>query len=345
MVHAMFSPGAVSEFLRHHTESSPWVRVLRAVETGVPFASEDHVPVATIRHTAFYKSLMKPYGIGGCFGTKLWDRVDGRAVFIVTCAEDQLATMRSRALPVLERLAPHLHRSLSLCWAIRRERAKGLEDGLARQADAVFVLNERREVVFRNAAASKLLEDGVVRLLAATQRLRLGSRKDNAALDSLFELLTLPKTRAIAPTRHQQTLIRSPPALTRSIMTFSAPGRSGPNLLEVLTLPGAEASVIESIFQDRLREPHYLVTVRLRDSLSVPAFEDVRKVFGLSQKETQVALALVEGQSIEDFAASRGVSVDTVRWHLKNIYRRTGCKSQADLVRLVLSLVCRARFG
>ena len=48
--------------------------------------------------------------------------------------------------------------------------------------------------------------------------------------------------------------------------------------------------------------------------------------------------SLVNGDSIEKQAQDRGLSIDGVRWHFKNIYQRTGCSSQAELVRLVVSL-------
>lgn len=345
MVHAMFSPGAIPEYLRNHSESSPWITILRAVETGVPFATEDHVPLGSIKQTPFYKKLLKPYGIGGGFGVKLWDRVDGRAMFMATCAEDARATMKPRLLPVLAKLAPHLQRSLELCWALRRERAKGIEDGLARQADAVFVLNERREVVFMNAAARKATEDGLVRIAPGNQLLRFASRKDNTAFDALFKSSNAAPLNAPANPQRMVSLMATPAAPSRRLMTFSAPGEIGPNLLEILPLHHAELSTIGSIFRDRIKEPHALVTVRRRGGLSAPSIEDIRTVLGLSQKEAEVTLALVEGQSVEDYANSRDVAIDTIRWHLKNIYRQTDCNSQADLVRLVLSLVGRANLG
>jgi DNA-binding CsgD family transcriptional regulator len=341
MVHAMFSPGAIPEFLRNHADSSPWITVLRSVETGVPFATEDHVPLASIRSTEFYRELLKPHRIAGGFGVKLWDRVDGRAMFIATCGEDLLVPMKIKLLPVIERLTPHLQRSLALCWALRRERARGLEEGLARQADAVFVLNKRREVVFTNAAGRKALEEKVVKLNSSTQRLRLSSAKDSAAFDHLVDLVSASAPLRGTASRAQQHVVSK----QRRIMTFTAPGASGPNLLEILPLPSAEASPAESIFLDKLKEPHVLVTVRRRGGLSAPSIEDIRIALNLSQKEAEVTLAIVEGRSIEEFATSRQVSVDTVRWHLKNIYRRTDCSSQADLLRLVLSLVGRANLG
>jgi DNA-binding CsgD family transcriptional regulator len=345
VVHAMFSPGAIPEFLRNFSESSPWVPLLRTVETGVPFASEDRVPIATIRNTPFYKNFLKPYSIGGCFGVKLWDRSDGRALFVATCAEAQLATMKIALLPVLKRLAPHIERSLSLCWALRRERARGLEDGLSRQTDAVFVLNQQAEVVYQNAAARRAVAEAVVRVSPANPKLRLVTRKDNAKFDALFSGLdTVSVSGSVTPTRHQASVIASA-VRPRQLMTFQVAGSPGLNLLEIIPLAGASSAKVDCIFRDRQKEPHALVTVRRRNALTSPAIGDIRTVFQLSQKEAEVTLALVEGVSLEDYASSKDITVDTVRWHLKNIYRRTECKNQADLVRLVLSLVGRANLS
>lgn len=347
IVHAMFSPGAIPEYLRNHAESSPWITILRTVETGVPFATEDLVPLASIKATPFYKNLLKPYAIGGGFGVKLWDRADGRAMFIVTCAEAQLSAMKPALLPLVGRLTPHLQRSLALCWALRRERARGLEDGLSRQADAVFVLNDRGEAVYFNAAARAAVEQRVVRLLAGSQRFRLGSRKDDAAFDELLKSAMIAQHSGEPPVPFSQALSKGGKASPRQrkLMTFTAPGGNGPNLLEILSLPAAGARTVDSIFHDRQKEPHFLVIIRRRGALVPPSIDDIKTIFGLSQREAEVALALVEGKSVEDLARARDVSTDTVRWHLKNIYRRTDCNSQADLVRLVLSLVGRAGLG
>jgi DNA-binding CsgD family transcriptional regulator len=317
--------------------------VLRVVDVGVPFSSEDHVPLSTIKSTSFYKTLLKPHRIGGCFGVKLWDRADGRAVFVATSPEEHLAATKLRLFPILERLAPHLSRSLALSWALRRQRAKGLEDGLSRQADAVFVVNVRGEVVFMNAAAKLAVQQGIVRVAPSTQKLGLVSRKENAAFGAMLRGSGAAAAEISAPAQRQILgLDPGDAGSSRRLMTFTSPANNGPNLLEILTLPGGEASTIQSIFHDRAREPHALVTVRRRGGLGAPSLEDIRTVFGLSQREGEVTLALVEGRSVEDFANATGVAVDTVRWHLKNIYRRTECSNQAGLVRLVLSLVGRA---
>ena len=64
----------------------------------------------------------------------------------------------------------------------------------------------------------------------------------------------------------------------------------------------------------------------------------IRAGLGLTPKQADVVWALVNGDGIEKQARERGLSIDGVRWHFKNIYQRTGCATQAELVRLVASL-------
>ena len=78
--------------------------------------------------------------------------------------------------------------------------------------------------------------------------------------------------------------------------------------------------------------------MRVRGLLGVPSTEHIRVGLGLTPKQAEAVWSLVNGESIEKQAQDRGLSVDGVRWHFKNIYQRTGCSSQAELVRLVVSL-------
>ena len=56
--------------------------------------------------------------------------------------------------------------------------------------------------------------------------------------------------------------------------------------------------------------------------------------FGLTPRETQVALHLAGGGSIADYAAEHGLSEQTVRSQLKSIFGKTGVNRQAALAAL-----------
>ncbi len=58
----------------------------------------------------------------------------------------------------------------------------------------------------------------------------------------------------------------------------------------------------------------------------------LRRAYGLTPSEAEVALALLQGQGLDEIAALRGVLQDTIRSQLKAIYRKTGAANQAMLV-------------
>ena len=59
----------------------------------------------------------------------------------------------------------------------------------------------------------------------------------------------------------------------------------------------------------------------------------------LTPAETQVAVWLAEGKSVRDMADATGHTRAAIYWHLQQIYQKHSISRQADLVRLMLSLV------
>ncbi|MGM9482382.1 helix-turn-helix transcriptional regulator [Roseateles sp. NT4] len=65
--------------------------------------------------------------------------------------------------------------------------------------------------------------------------------------------------------------------------------------------------------------------------------DTVRQLFGLSKREAELAAALCSGLTLDDLAAERGTSINTVRSQLKSVFNKTGTSRQADLVSLLLA--------
>ena len=64
----------------------------------------------------------------------------------------------------------------------------------------------------------------------------------------------------------------------------------------------------------------------------------VAAVLGLTPAESQVAVALAQGQNVREIAAATGRKASSVYWHLRRIYTKHHIAGQVELVRLVLSL-------
>ena len=80
-----------------------------------------------------------------------------------------------------------------------------------------------------------------------------------------------------------------------------------------------------------------LITEPGRQSRIDPAL--VATALELSPAESHVAVWLAEGQSVREMAEATGRTEATIHYHLHHIYQKRGLSRQADLVRLVLSLV------
>jgi DNA-binding CsgD family transcriptional regulator len=66
-----------------------------------------------------------------------------------------------------------------------------------------------------------------------------------------------------------------------------------------------------------------------------PPQELVRAVYGLTQAESELALALLRGNDMHSAAAQLDISVETARTQLKRIFAKLGCRSQAAMIRVL----------
>jgi DNA-binding CsgD family transcriptional regulator len=62
--------------------------------------------------------------------------------------------------------------------------------------------------------------------------------------------------------------------------------------------------------------------------------ELLRRQFGLSPRQTNLTALLLSGRSVKEAAFTLGITEGSARQYLKLIFRKTGARRQADLVRL-----------
>lgn len=81
--------------------------------------------------------------------------------------------------------------------------------------------------------------------------------------------------------------------------------------------------------------PKALFVVTDPDDGTVPAEQAVRDVWGLTAAEARLAVAIAGGHSVESASATLGVSRETSRSQLKQVFRKLGINRQQDLTRLL----------
>ena len=79
--------------------------------------------------------------------------------------------------------------------------------------------------------------------------------------------------------------------------------------------------------------PKVMLVVRQHPLRAQAAGEMMRAAYQLTAAESDVALALFNGESRTELACRRGVSAETLRSQIKSIYAKTGVDSEAGLMR------------
>jgi DNA-binding CsgD family transcriptional regulator len=62
-----------------------------------------------------------------------------------------------------------------------------------------------------------------------------------------------------------------------------------------------------------------------------------RQTYGLTEAEARVATAFASTDSLDQAAETLRLSRETIRWHLRQLYRKTGTHRQSALLRRLAS--------
>jgi DNA-binding CsgD family transcriptional regulator len=62
-------------------------------------------------------------------------------------------------------------------------------------------------------------------------------------------------------------------------------------------------------------------------------------LFGLTRRESEVALAIVAGHGLRGAAQELGVAVTTARTHLQHVFEKTHTRRQSELTSLILQIM------
>jgi DNA-binding CsgD family transcriptional regulator len=61
-------------------------------------------------------------------------------------------------------------------------------------------------------------------------------------------------------------------------------------------------------------------------------------LYDLTPAESRIFELIADGQALSDIAVVLGIAPSTVKTHLLRVFDKTGCRRQADLVKLAASM-------
>lgn len=75
-----------------------------------------------------------------------------------------------------------------------------------------------------------------------------------------------------------------------------------------------------------------------KETISTELITNTMKTFNLSSREQEVILEVIHGLEYQDIAKKLFISLETVRSHIKNSYRKIGVSSRAEAIARILKL-------
>jgi len=209
------------------------------------------------------------------------------------------------------RLAPHLDRAYECLQTIlaASQQNTALAEVMDRLPAGILLLDEHAKVVFSNRAAQRMVgrRDGFEIFDGAVV---VADPDSNEMLERLIGEVVDPRAK---PNTGGTLAVQRPSGQAAYPVSVSR------------LLPGEALGDIVAC-----------VLVSDPDSGVEPAVDLVRSLHGLTRAESELVGDLARGRTLEEASQSRGVSINTVRSHLKRAFRKTGTCRQAELVQLVL---------
>jgi DNA-binding CsgD family transcriptional regulator len=269
------------------------------------------LPEERRRPGVFFSEFFRPLGLEECLGGTL-AAAKGRFAMVGLHRAPDRKAFDDDDIAKLERLMPHLSRALQLrrSFLTLDRRDTALAEACDRLAAGFIGLDDGGRTLFANAAAR-----------------RLSARSDGIALDRDGRVYAVDRAANQRLAELARDVVSGGPG---GVVRVPRPQGRAPYVIMVAPL-----NLETGVDGGRRRSRGTLFVIHDPLSLSPPVPQLVAEMFGLPLGSATILAALAAGVELKDYAERAGISMNTVRFHLKTAYSRTGVHRQSDLVRLV----------
>jgi DNA-binding CsgD family transcriptional regulator len=295
---------------RHYSRVNVWrEHGAHLYAEGAVIVDEEFYPRDLLKRTEFYNDCLLLNGATRCL-TGVINRREGEIFVLTAMRAEHGQAFDAAEAKLVEPLVAHLTRA-----RILQEHLQVLESGeMALNALNLGILLIARDglVVFFNRAADEIVrsDDG---LLLRSGRLAASNREPDDGLQKLFRYATAPDESKDCP---PGVLVTRPSGRPPFHVT-AAPLRCMPRPFIGTTPPAAVVLITDP-------EKHRPV-----------AADALKGAYGLTAKEATLAIALAEGQPLDQAAEQLHIRYETARTHLRRILSKTETSRQSELVLLL----------
>jgi DNA-binding CsgD family transcriptional regulator len=282
------------------------MRILGRSKPGYLFNDADHFDEAFVAHDTFYQEFSRWVGTRHTLDM-LVHKDCGKDIYLAAMRAPEQGAYDAAAEYTFRQASKHFARAIELNDKLRMAycAAAALDELTA----AILVVARNGRVQFANVVAKVILErSGELRLIGGTlcaRSAKIGGQL-RAALDRAHAGIRRPSVLRIPFTQGKEWVLWSTPVPDAS--PLSQPG--SPAALLILTDPSR---------------------IRLNTS-------ELASLYGLTNAEAELAIALGNGDTLGGFAARRGVKSSTAKTQLLAVLGKTGFHRQADLTRALAAM-------
>jgi DNA-binding CsgD family transcriptional regulator len=314
-------PAAIQAYDQHYHRVDPWALEAsgRPLAPGGVFLGQALLVHRDMVKTEFYADYGRRVGttrtIFGVLEVSS-SRVSSALTINRTDADPEFGPEDARLLRIL---VPHLLRALAI-----HRRLTNIDAHRAAAADVIDCLSTG--VVLFDAKLRPVLVNQAARNFYAQ---RDGLTLDAAGLRAGNSALTSALRRTVAAA----AAVTDSASLEVADGVLKIPRPSGRLPFQIVVTPLARQNQYAGL------EARAAVVVFITDPehAAIPSEDVLRRVYRLAPTEARVALAIADGQKVEQIAASLRLTRNTVRWYIKQALAKTGSSTQAQLVRLILT--------
>lgn len=303
----------VTAYSDYYGAYNPWLQRQDALgRQGEVRLGQELAADSAVYDSDFYRFWLRPQQLfHHMFG--VIEETDDTVLLIAFARAIEAGPFRPADTDFLRRLLPTLQRGIHAgrAYQYTRNVQRTALDTLDAMPIAIIIMNNGGGVLVANRSARELLE-----------------RNDPFFLSNGLLSLRLPS--GTVRLREYVGIGAQPKAFERSseLLALPLPRTSSPRPLTMLIAPVPDLTHIR-----RHDEPAAVIFITDPDR---PVEMDPKRLimlYGLSRAEARVAALLGQGMRLEEVGQALGLTYETVRKHLKQIFAKTATDRQAELVR------------